>query len=276
MQGLFKRYPLTSYFGIVYLISWGSGLAILVPKLLRGDAIPSTDALFLFPVLVIGVALTSVILTGIRDGRNGVRKLFGRIGIWKVPAYWYVVALFTAPVLILAVLFLLRLFMSRDYSPNLFPLGPLFGIFPGFLEEIGWTGYAFPILRSRYVPLAAGIVLGVLWGFWHLPVVDSLGAAAPHGAYWLAFFLAFVALVAAMRVLIAWVYSNTESLLIAQLMHTSSTASLVILGPSHLLPQQEALWYGCYAAVLWVAVGLVAAKFGPTLIRKSTGGVSNL
>jgi membrane protease YdiL (CAAX protease family) len=275
MKSLVQRYPLTTYFGIAYLISWGSGLVVLVPKLVRGEVIPTTVALFLFPVLVIGVALTGVVLTGIRDGRNGVRTLFARMGVWNVAVYWYLVALLTAPVLILAVLFLLHSFVSRDYSPNFFPLGLVFGIFPGFFEEIGWTGYAFPILRSRYAPLVAGIVLGVLWGFWHLPVVDSLGAASPHGTYWLAFFLAFVALVAAMRVLIVWVYSNTESLLLAQLMHMSSTAFLVILGPSHLLPQQEALWYGCYAGALWIAVALVAVKFGSTLIRRKTGDPSN-
>jgi uncharacterized protein len=120
--------------------------------------------------------------------------------------------------------------------------------------------------------LATGILLGVLWGLWHLPVVDSLGAAAPHGEYWLPFFLAFVALVTAMRVLIVWVYCNTRSVLLAQLMHASSTGSLVVLGPTHISPAQEALWYGVYAAVLWVLVGIVASMYGTALVRRPMRG----
>src|SRR5262245_53590476 len=108
----------------------------------------------------------------------------------------------------------------------------------------------------------------MLWGLWHLPVVDSLGAAAPHRAYWLPFFLAFIAVVAAIRVLIVWVYSNTQSLLLAQLMHASSTGSLVILSPARVSPSQEALWYTFYAAVLWIAVALIVKLFGSNLIRR--------
>src|SRR5262249_53707693 len=145
----------------------------------------------------------------------------------------------------------------------------LFGVIPGFFEEIGWTGYALPRMQSGRSALAASLLLGVLWGMWHVPVVDSLGAAAPHRAYWLPFFLAFVALLTAMRVLIAWVYANTASVLLAQLMHASSTGSLVVLGSAHTSPPQEALWCAVYAAVLWVVVALVTATYSTRLIRQA-------
>jgi uncharacterized protein len=263
-----QRHPLAAYFGMVFLISWGSGLIALVPKMIRGETIPSMSALLLFPVLVLGVALTSIILTWVQDGKAGVQHLFARIGVWRVHPQWYAVVLLTPPVLILITLLSLYAFVSQDFSPNFFPLGLLFGIFPGFFEEIGWMGYAFPKIQSNYSALTAGILLGMLWGLWHLPVVDSLGAAAPHRAYWLPFFLAFIAVVAAIRVLIVWVYSNTQSLLLAQLMHASSTGSLVILSPAHVVPSQETLWYAVYAAVLWIAVALVVKAFGSHLMRQ--------
>lgn len=66
------------------------------------------------------------------------------------------------------------------------------------------------------MPLPFTLVwLGVVWGLWHAPVVDYLGAAAPHGVYWVPFFLTFVAMVMAVRVLIGWIYSNTGSILLA-------------------------------------------------------------
>jgi uncharacterized membrane protein len=108
----------------------------------------------------------------------------------------------------------------------------------------------------------------VLWGLWHLPVIDYLGAAYPHGSYWLPYALAFIVAMTAMRVLIAWVYTNTTSVLLAQLLHVSSTASLVVLGPSPISPAQEALWYAVYALVLWVIVAVVLAIYGNQLVRQ--------
>jgi membrane protease YdiL (CAAX protease family) len=49
-------------------------------------------------------------------------------------------------------------------------------------EELGWRGYALPrLMESMRTPLTAAIVLGVLWGLWHMPrdlPVFLSGAAA--------------------------------------------------------------------------------------------------
>ncbi|MEV4754442.1 type II CAAX endopeptidase family protein [Micromonospora sp. NPDC049559] len=37
-------------------------------------------------------------------------------------------------------------------------------------EEIGWRCLLQPLLRTRFGPLASSVVVGVLWGVWHLPV----------------------------------------------------------------------------------------------------------
>ncbi len=212
VKKLIRRHPVVTYFGLVYLISYGSFLVLVGPKLLAGKAMQATDAFLLFPIIVIGVCLVGIALTSIVDGRSGLRDLFSRMGRWRVGAGWYA-ALLIPPGLILVVLLSLRSLVSPVFAPNLFLLGIVFGLFPGFFEEVGWTGFAFPRMRARHSALGAALLLGVLWGLWHAPVVDYLGAAAPHGVYWLPFFLAFIAILTAMRVLIAWVYSNTNSLL---------------------------------------------------------------
>jgi membrane protease YdiL (CAAX protease family) len=267
MRAYLKRHPLSVYFGIAFLISWGGGLLVEGPRLLRGQPIGPAQTLALFPVLVVGVGLAGLALTALVDGRAGVRDLLARMGRWRVGAGWWAAALFTAPVLILLTLLALRNFVSPAFASGFFPLGLVFGLVPGLFEEVGWTGFAYPRLIQRRSPLAAAVMLGVLWGLWHLPVVDYLGAAAPHGGYWLAFFGAFVLLVAAMRVLIEWVYLNTRSLLLAQLMHASSTACLVLFGAPGVSAGQEALWYAIYGLVLWVCVALVVRAEGPSLAR---------
>ncbi len=50
---------------------------------------------------------------------------------------------------------------------------PLLGCLGTCLVSLG--------MRARRSALGAGLLLGVLWGLWHAPVVDYLGAAAPHG-----------------------------------------------------------------------------------------------
>jgi membrane protease YdiL (CAAX protease family) len=226
VKAFIQRHPVGVYFSLAFLLSYGGFIVVDGPKLARGATIRPLDALLLFPVLVVGVGLIGIILTALVDGRAGLRDLFSRMGRWRVNVGWYA-ALLIPPVLILTVLFSLSALVSPAFAPGFFPLGVVFGLIPGFFEEIGWMGFAFPKMRgnmrNRSV-LATGVLLGALWGLWHAPVVDSLGAAAPHGVYWLPFFLSFIALVAAIRVLIVWIYANTQSVLLAQLMHFSSTA----------------------------------------------------
>jgi membrane protease YdiL (CAAX protease family) len=248
-------------------VSYLSGGLLIVLRLIRGETISPTDALMLFPVLIFSVAVLGVLLTQVAGGPAAVRALFGEMRVRRSQFGWFPVLL-VFPAVIIAVLSLLSR-ISPVFAPNMFLLGVAFGVPPGFLEEIGWTGLALRELASRGDPLRVGLRVGVVWSLWHLPVVNSLGAAVPHGAFFLPFFLSFAAVLIAVRVLIAWVYFHTRSLLLAQLLHASSTASLVVFGPVGTSPAQEALWYGVYGAVLWILVGF-ATTFGPRAFRDRT------
>ena len=139
-------------------------------------------------------------------------------------------------------------------------------VLAGFLEEIGWMGFAFPELRSTLrSAIVSAITLGVLWGTWHLPVIDYLGTSTPHGSFLLPYALTFIAAMTGMRVLIAWMYVNTKSVFCAQLMHASSTGFLVVLSPPLVTARQEVLWYGVYALVLWLVVAAVVLRYGVQL-----------
>jgi len=266
-EAIIRRYPVVAYFTLTFLISWTGALAVAAPHLIRDEPLSKMTGILMFPVMLLGPSFAGIVLTRIVDGKRGLRVLFSQmLRVW-IPLRWYAVLLLP-PALVLTVLLGLARFVSPVYAPNRFFMGILFGIPAGVLEEIGWTGYAFPKMRSENNGLAAAILLGLLWTLWHLPVINYLGTATPHGTYWLPFFLAFSMAMTAMRVLIAWIYANTKSIFLAQLMHASSTGSLVLFSAARVTPAQEALWYALYGTVLWTVVGVVVATFGRRLCRQ--------
>ena len=261
---LLVRHPVAAYFALTFTISWVGALSVAAPHLMRHQPLPKMTGILMFPAMLLGPSLSGVLLTRIVDGKIGVRQLFSEMLRGRIPLRWYA-ALLIPPILVLTVLFLLKTYVSSAYAPNFFLVGILFGVPAGYLEEIGWTGYAFPKMRSQNNALVPSILLGLLWSVWHLPVIDYLGTATPHGAYFFPFFLVFTAAMTAIRVLISWTYCNTNSVLLAQLLHISSTGALVIFSAPRLTAGQEVMWYGLYAVALWVAVAVVVTIFGKRL-----------
>src|SRR5829696_6051180 len=242
-----KRHPLLSYFALVFAITWGGFLLAVGP-----GGIPATKEEFTTMPLgailaeLTGPSVAGIMLTGFVYGREGFRTLFTRITKWRVGARWYAVALLTAPLVSTAVLIPLSL-ISPVFLPGIFAseakvsfvlMGIVVGLIVGIFEELGWTGFAVPtLLKLRYGVLSTGLIVGVLWGAWHLLGNDIWASVATSGGLPPAPFAVLVGLVLlvgqlpALRVLMVWVYDRTGSLLVAMLMHASLTASTLILQP---------------------------------------------
>src|SRR5215216_3190141 len=116
-----KRYPLLSYFALVFAISWG---AILIVVGLGPGGFSATPQQFqkavpyAVPAMVLGPGVAGILLTGFIDGRAGLREFRSRLLKWRVGARWYAVALLTAPLLATAVLLALSL-TSPEYLPRI-------------------------------------------------------------------------------------------------------------------------------------------------------------
>jgi hypothetical protein len=106
----------------------------------------------------------------------------------------------------------------------------------------------------------AGMSLGLGWALWHA-LVDFRQNFSSMGFAWLLEFAVFyLAALTAYRLLMIWVYANTNSLLLAVLMHASYTGWLVVLYPTTSF-EQGLVWQTAFAVALWLAVAVVMVRF---------------
>jgi membrane protease YdiL (CAAX protease family) len=269
-----KRHPLPTYYILTFAISWGGVLLIIGGP----GGIPGTPEELerLLPLailaMVAGPTFAGLLMTGLVHGRAGFRDLLSRLLRWRVGTRWYAVALLTAPLVYTAVLLALSL-ASPVFLPGVLAPGPeasplLFGLaaalVAGLFEELGWTGFATPELRRRYAILPTGLILGVLWGAWHLLTNDFWAAGESAAGLPLALFVTvnglgfLVGQLVAYRVLMVWVYDRTGSLLVAILMHATLTASTLILGPVAISGATLLTYDLALAVVMWSVVAAVA------------------
>lgn len=255
---ILRRHPLISYFALAYGITWSGILVVGGAARLLGQAVPASQFPLVMLAMLLGPSVAGIAMTAATGGRPGLGDLGARMRRWRVAPRWYAVALLVNPVVTLAALWVLAALVTPAYTPGFNLLfGLVAGGLAGFCEEIGWSGFATPRLLERFGLLPGGLLLGVLWGAWHL--LAGFVFSAP-GQEWLWFAEAVVYWVGALtayRVLMTWVYSHAESVLIAQLMHLCFTGAFITFEPA--LAQPLALGYRLVVAlVLWSLVGLLA------------------
>lgn len=206
MSGAIGRRPLVVFFILAVLIALaamairstdpaalGAALNDMMAKNLKADIFTAVEYSIKHPVLwnallfPFAPTLAALIVIAVVYGRRGLGEWFGRLlpwrgisareGVWvwllfvlfffAFVAVYFIIALSagdtagaartverfgaTAPLAVLG------LFVALLVSP-----GPL-------LEEMGWRGFALPVLLKTMSPLNASIVLGLMWAAWHLP-----------------------------------------------------------------------------------------------------------
>src|SRR5215213_6363624 len=198
-----RKHPLTAFFVLAYLLTWW------IYPLLTFSPLLGLFGLF-------GPALAAIIMAGVAEGKSGVKALLRRAVLWRVGLPWYVIALGLPTILSCATAVLAYLVGTLDFI-RVGALAPievvLFVLVIG--EELGWRGYALPRLLEKRSALAASLILGVLWGLWHLPTF--LVPGTPQYGLPLT---AFVLLTIEYSILMTWVFLHTlGSVLIATLFH---------------------------------------------------------
>jgi uncharacterized protein len=169
-----RRHRLIAFFVITFAISWGiPGLVLLASTL--GVAAVSIDRHSPLSFLFFWApALSAFLVIGWTQGRGGVRSFLRSIVRRRYKWRWW-----TSVVVGLPLLKLLAYALADDGIPidvlasdlasgALVPIA-LLVLLESPVSEIGWRGFALPLLQRRLNGLIAAIVLGVIWSIWFMP-----------------------------------------------------------------------------------------------------------
>lgn len=277
-----KRNQIPLFFVLTFLISWGF---ILVLIAINGmpTTMPEAQAQLPLTIMVFlcGPLVSGLLMIGLVDGRKGFHELLSRLTKWRVSFAWYAVALLTAPSVFALVHYLLFQ-ISPVYSPGF--LGPnvasmilqsiLSGIVVGICEEIGWSGFVIPKVRLRHSILTTGLMVGVIWGAWHIMANDIWAIRAYSGGlnpvvYAVLAGVSFlIGQLPPYRLLMVWVYDNTDSLLIMMMMHSSLTTCSIAFSPTSMAGWQVFIYSLSVAAATWFVAGVVVWVNRKHLLRR--------
>ena len=218
-MSLVKRHPIITFFVLTYLLTW----AIESPLVFLTDSVTDTQVLVVQILSSNVPSVVAIMLTAIVFGRGALRKLLGRLLIWRVNPLWYLVVFLGPVALVGGVVPLNALLGGPALSLGMPLLGAAiffgFSIFPGSAlgEEIGWRGYVLPRLQSRMSALSASLFLAPIWALWHLPLwLQGKPFQTPT------LYAGFVVSAFALSVILTWVYNSTGgSLLMVVLLHAT-------------------------------------------------------
>jgi len=275
---LMKRYPIAAF--LILALALGTGTIFLVIQ----GLLPSNLVL----VSVFSASIAGIIMTGVEDGKAGLKLMLSRLLIWRVGiGYWLSAFLFIVPVIVFGSMFN-PLFSGDPISfskiESVFSIILLFISFfivAGLGQELGWTGFLMLRLQARYSALVSCIIRAVLVAVWHLPVFiyswlqPTAFVDLPYGG-WIAQRGFLVAIVTATLLFIlpwyifyTWIFNNTRgSLLLVAVLHGSEIWAAYWMLSTGINSNNLNNYWGYGALMLLIAAIIVLVTGSQNLSRK--------
>ena len=246
------------FFLLTFAYSW----VIWIPSVLDGIGVdlPFNVTGYSTVVVIIGAfapLMAAITLIARESGWKGTKAFFGQALDFHIkPVYW-ILAL-ALPLVIHAIAHYLAPAVGLDVAKTLFPadmsLAPIVLAIPYFIlmlvigggqEEFGWRGYAQEPLQEKIGVIPASLVIGLIWGIWHLPLWFMTGDL--HSAY---SFLAFVMMTTSISIMYAWLFNSSgKKLIVVMFFHAMNNTAAPLLPFLHGIEGKPESAYWIYAAV---------------------------
>jgi uncharacterized protein len=270
MKAFINKYQIIIFFTLTFIFSWFPWYAGIAPE-----------------VMAMGPSIAAFIIVIILGGKQGFLDLIRPFGRWRASLGLWAIAIFGPAVLYLIGLGA-HLLMGGKAPPfimikeelNLIPLYLVMVVLMPWNgpvgEEFGWRGYALPKLQNKYGPLIASLVIGTIWGIWHLPSFFApqgvVGAIAAEVG--MIFILLYTLGTIANSIFMTWLYNKSKaSALIAGIIWHAAINfwAPVLLSDSSLVAAQEGTHLPTIAPDLYLTV-LAAQVVGAIILVIATKG----
>jgi uncharacterized protein len=204
---------------IAFAIAWGLFACFaLFPVWITQTFGPLSGRHPLFILAVYAPAIAACVLVARQGGVAALKKFLSRLRLWRARPAWWAFLLFGIPAVYLAGSAIKGNLTSYvlpfdNLSAALSSIG--FMLILGPMEELGWRGFALPLLQRRLAPIWSSLILGAIWGLWHLPAF--LMSGTPQSAW---DFSPFVVGAIAISVILTPLFNSSGgSILFAVLFH---------------------------------------------------------
>jgi membrane protease YdiL (CAAX protease family) len=258
--------PIFLFFLLTFVVSWGwAFLIFFLPDLYylqSYESVVGVLATLLVAVQAFGPTISALLVTGYFEGKNGLKQFAKSLIKFRVKYYWYLLV-FMLPVFAYSLPVAFNLALGNPSNNDYFNVS-LWGItfatvisnvfFAALAEEPGWRGYALPKLNQHFTPIISGVIIGVIWAFWHL-LFYVFGSRD-----WITF-PQFVFTVTVISCIYTWIYLKTKSIPLMIIFHVMHNLSNTVFINYH-----NPLWGG----IVYFAVLIVILLFDSgTLLKKS-------
>jgi len=207
MRSLFKKYPVTGFISLTFLISYLIGLPLKIfflNTLFRcNEVLLNTTSQIM---VVFGPALSALIMTFVLMGKQGVYKLLGKLKPDTRYLLWYIALPLAAAIFIIPVFTINGVHMAEiiaiicKYPGQLIMYFISSTLIIGTGEELGWRGWLLPQLAKNRQLITATLLVFITWCLWHFPkLLQGNRVAIP-----------FIIICFSMAIIYSWIWLKVE------------------------------------------------------------------